>query len=671
MPIRLWGREKVLNNTQAGTQNDEQLIALRNGGAVAVWFDSTDGGDIRARMLDGAGEPITGEIAVASGPFIQNRPAVALLGDGSFSIAWEENGAVNVRNYAADGTPGASISLSGATNPSIWGADTSSKAGYVAYQTPTGEIALARLGAAGEVLAAGIPVNTTTAGTQTDPSVASNGVVLVAWYTDGSPTREIRARVFNANGTPFLGADDFLVRSGTTGQNNFGPPEVTPLSDGNFAIAATGSTGGFGNFSRNFIVSIVTPSGTSAGSINITNFGQGAPNISDGDVVQLANGNLLVAYIEEGQIFALEYGINGGTALGPRIPVSVSGSTAITVSLTLLTDGRVSVVWSGANPSDDTAVLEQILDPRDGFIYGTAAAETVYGGPAGDQIVTLGGNDRVFAMEGADIVYSGAGADFVLGDLGDDVLYGGNDNDQLNGGTGDDALYGEFGADVMVGELGDDLLFGQDGNDTMNASAGQDALYGGDGDDVLLGENGDDAFFGGEGADVIYGGRDGDVLNGENGGDSLLGEAGDDLLDGGGGGDALDGGAGVDNLLGGADGDVLIGGADGDRLEGGPGSDVYWYRAPSEGNDLIVGFVSADDQLQFSGSAFGFAPGATLVQGQTFIIGSGPTQAGPTFVYNNGALYFDADGLGGPAGLVFIALLQGAPTVTAADFQFV
>ncbi len=670
MPIRLWGREKVLNNTQAGTQNDEQLIALRNGGAVAVWFDSTDGGDIRARVLDGAGEPITGEIAVASGPFIQNRPAAAVLGDGSFSIAWEENGSVNVRNFAADGTPGVSVSISGASNPSIFGADVSTKAGYVAYETPTGDIALARLGAAGEILTIGIPVNTTTAEIQSAPSVASNGLVMVAWFTGTNTTLEIRARILNPDGTPYMDRADFSVQTGVTGTNVINPPDVTPLSDGNFAVAYRGSTAGFGNFTSYYRVEVFTRDGVQLSTITATSFGQGAPNISDGDVVQLQNGNLLIAWAEGGQVYAQEYSL-GGTATAPRIPVSTSGSVATTVSLALLADGRVSVVWSGSTPTDPTAILEQILDPRDGFIYGTNAAETVYGGPAGDQIVTLGGNDRVFAMEAPDIVYSGAGADFVLGDLGDDVLYGGDDNDQLNGGTGDDALYGEFGSDVMVGELGDDLLFGQDGNDTMNASAGQDALYGGDGDDVLLGENGDDAFFGGEGADVIYGGRDGDVLNGENGGDSLLGEAGDDLLDGGGGGDALDGGAGVDNLLGGADGDVLIGGADGDRLEGGPGSDVYWYRAPSEGNDLIVGFVSADDQLQFSGSAFGFAPGATLVQGQTFIIGSGPTQAGPTFVYNNGALYFDADGLGGPAGLVFIALLQGAPTVTAADFQFV
>ena len=43
----------------------------------------------------------------------------------------------------------------------------------------------------------------------------------------------------------------------------------------------------------------------------------------------------------------------------------------------------------------------------------------------------------------------------------------------------------------------------------------------------------------------------------------------------------------------------------------------------------------------------------------------------PTFLYftGNGALLFDADGTG-PGGAVFLMLLQGAPALTAADFQF-
>jgi len=179
------------------------------------------------------------------------------------------------------------------------------------------------------------------------------------------------------------------------------------------------------------------------------------------------------------------------------------------------------------------------------------------------------------------------------------------------------------------------------------------------------------AFFGGFGNDTLFLGIGNDVGFGEEGGDTLIGDDGDDVLDGGSGGDVLNGGNGVDNLIGGADGDVLIGGGGGDRIEGGTGVDLFWYQANTEGNDLIVGFNPAEDQLQFTGSQFGgFTAGSMLSNGTTFVNGTGPTVALPTFYYNAGSLFFDPDGTGA-AGAVFIALLQGAPVLTAADFQFV
>ena len=71
---------------------------------------------------------------------------------------------------------------------------------------------------------------------------------------------------------------------------------------------------------------------------------------------------------------------------------------------------------------------------------------------------------------------------------------------------------------------------------------------------------------------------------------ALFGLGGHDRLDGGRGDDALDGGSGND---------LLIGGQGNDRLTGGAGADTFRFAAKS-GNDVILDFNIAEDQLSFA-----------------------------------------------------------------------
>lgn len=96
---------------------------------------------------------------------------------------------------------------------------------------------------------------------------------------------------------------------------------------------------------------------------------------------------------------------------------------------------------------------------------------------------------------------------------------------------------------------------------------------------------------GGNGNDLITGTGGEDRLFGDNGNDRLFGLGGHDRLDGGrGDDDALDGGSGID---------LLIGGQGNDRLTGGSGADTFRFAAQS-GNDFILDFNTAEDQLSFA-----------------------------------------------------------------------
>ena len=93
----------------------------------------------------------------------------------------------------------------------------------------------------------------------------------------------------------------------------------------------------------------------------------------------------------------------------------------------------------------------------------------------------------------------------------------------------------------------------------------------------------------------------------------------------------------------------------------------------SVGNSFQVNTASAGDQDQSSvvtlsngGLTLGaLAPGA-------FVIGTAAGDADDRIIYNSttGQLYFDADGSGAGAAVLF-AILQGAPAITASDFTVI
>ncbi len=675
----LWFAEQRINTTTTGSQFSPSIAKLANGGFVIVWADPANAGDIRAQIFSAAGAAVGTELLVATGVETQVDPVVVGLPDGRFRVLWESTGGVAAYaffNANGSAAPGGS-SYSGAALNNLSVAVRPDGVMIDAFEL-NGDLAFTRIGAGGVFEASALI--TTTAGAQRHPDIArlNSGQFIVVWTTGAT---DVRARLLAADGSP-AGAE-FVVNSTafTVPESNNPRATVTALANGGFVVTWV-SVSPFPGEGFDIRARMFDAGGVPFGADFLVNTTVAGGQFNP-EVVALKDGGFLVAWThnDASTVRGAQFDTTGGR-VGPDFLIS-SGVTAIgagvprSISMVLLDDGRVAVTFIGFSGlgDGDNSIRLQIIDPRNGQIDGSGASETIYGGQFDDQIIALAGADTIFALSGQDVVYGGLGADTVFGDVGDDILYGGDDNDVLNAGTGADVVYGELGNDQVFAELGDDLVFGADGADTINGGAGDDAVYGQNGDDVMFGDAGADACFGGFGADTLFLGVGNDVGFGEEGGDTLIGDDGDDVLDGGAGGDVLNGGNGVDNLIGGGEGDILIGGPGGDRLEGGAGGDLYWWQAQTELNDLVVGFNSAEDQLQFTGSQFGgFTAGSNLLNGSTFISSANPNPTGavPTFLYNNadGSLFFDPDGTGGAA-RIFVALFQGAPALTAGDFQFV
>ncbi len=223
----------------------------------------------------------------------------------------------------------------------------------------------------------------------------------------------------------------------------------------------------------------------------------------------------------------------------------------------------------------------------------------------------------------------------VIGSDDGDVIGGGAGPDELNGRGGNDVLFGGGGIDRLNGGTEDDVLFGEDGNDELNGEDGRDILFGGGGVDLLNGGAGDDIAFGGSGNDNVSGGAGNDILFGEDGADRLRGGAGNDIMFGGGGADRFGFGGALNRLT---------------------------------NVDTIGDFSTTDDRIELDNAIFrGLAEGA--LRASRFVNGTSAGDASDRIIYDraSGNLWFDADGTGASAKVLF-AVLANQPVIDAGDF---
>lgn len=278
----------------------------------------------------------------------------------------------------------------------------------------------------------------------------------------------------------------------------------------------------------------------------------------------------------------------------------------------------------------------------------------------------------------------------------------GSEGVTINGTSGNDVVDAK---NTVAGQplptSGPDTIHGLAGNDSLAALAGNDTVNGGDGTDMLTGGPGDDRIDGGAGIDTASygsapagvtvnlkvtsgqntGGAGTDTLqnvervSGSNYADVLTGSSGANWLGGGNGNDTVHGGLGDDTVRGGPEDDLVNGGGGNDLLDGGPGRDQFRFDSPldaSKNVDRIADFSVADDTIQLSRSIFTALGAKGTLPQSAFRIGTAAQDADDRIIYDSatGNLYYDADGNGGAAQILFSRVSAGL-ALTNADFTVI
>ena len=140
----------------------------------------------------------------------------------------------------------------------------------------------------------------------------------------------------------------------------------------------------------------------------------------------------------------------------------------------------------------------------------------------------------------------------------------------------------------------------------------------------------------------------------------------------------IEGESGNNTLNGMAGNDTLRGGLGNDTLTGGKGSDTFVFNTTANATtnlDTITDFNVTDDTIQLENAVFTGLVGTGTLDSTMFRSGAGVTAAGDSsdrIAYNTttGALYYDADGLGGTAA-VQIALIGNQANLTINDLVII
>ena len=500
------------------------------------------------------------------------------------------------------------------------------------------------------------PQTITNAGGQAieaDIVVLDDGNFVVSW---SSASSTIYAQKFTIAGTPV--GDPVVVENPANNHNGSFPAMATRGSDGWVTVwvdsrsnaAATDTI----RFTRH------NADGTYAVSNVISE-----NDISNPDVVELANGNYVVTWATaSGHIRATILKADG-TPVDPLNPViTVDLDNSRTTSITALSDGGFVIAFKAdggavfvreysADGAAQTTAPVEIAGVRSG--YAPQVVALTKGGFAGGYAIVyhsdFNGNQifiRLVKANGEVVgpeLVSGAGAGQIssvteLADGRISIIWddpslspsGGVRHQIIDAREEVVTVNGTDGADFYIGtdlvDKGTDILKGNGGNDTLWGGNGNDKLIGGVGADSLVGGNGQDtvtyedavADANGVGVKVYflnpgdnYGEAAGDsyssieVIDGSAHKDTIEGGTGNDTFWGANGDDLLKGFGGNDTLGGGNGSDTFYGGAGADRFEGGDRAgdwDTVTYEFTNDG--VVIDLTNTDNNKgEAKGDSYG------------------------------------------------------------------
>jgi len=319
----------------------------------------------------------------------------------------------------------------------------------------------------------------------------------------------------------------------------------------------------------------------------------------------------------------------------------------------------------------------------DNVLDGGAGVDTMSGGLGNDTYIVDTVGDKATessAIGGADLVQSSI--TFTLGSnveslsLTGAAAINGTGNSLNNSIIGNDAknvLNGGHGADSMTGGLGNDTYIVDNAGDVVTESGPSG------GTDLVkatvsftLGDNVENLTLG-VGAVTGTGNALANIITGNAAANILTGGDGSDTLDGRDGADTLYGGTWKDTLKGGTGDDWLYGGLGNDSLNGGAGQDHFVFDTALNASGNVDGFVDfnvADDTMELSQAIFAAAGPTGTLAANAFYTGTAANTADDRIIYDsaNGNIYYDADGTGAGAQVLFAHVTAGL-VLSEADFH--
>jgi len=506
-------------------------------------------------------------------------------------------------------------------------------------------------------------VNTTTGGSQSEPSVAvlPDGGTVVAWTDTGPIPGVVRIQRFDAFGAP-VGAETTVGNIGT-----YGVPQVAVLPDGRYAVAwmSSDTTLSILRFAANGALdggpTVVTTNSS-------TNFAHPF------DVIGLANNTYALAYGTgtPGDGDAALRIISGAGVVGSEIVIdNPAGSSQSTPYLSATASG-ILVTWydgsanlgdiqarsfslTGGSPTAEVTVNTSTANVQ---IFSPVALLTTQNhvvvwndvvGMRGQIITTAGGRIGSEFLVALDASSNDAAAVAATQEGGFVVVY------RTTTGSIVAQAFNSFGL-----PNGDRLRIADTSNEfnAVDVSALPDGRIAvtwsstgaADGSDTgiftRILDPRDGVVSGNANANTLYGNDfRGDQISGFGGADTMFGLGGDDVMFGGDGGDTMSGGAGQDVLFGEFANDVMSGGAGNDNMDGGAGSDTaLWDSARS--NYYVRTFASGGQFYTQVSAASGTDGVDTLVNIETLGFNAGMQAFGlagiqQNLVSNMDGSYFD------------------------------
>jgi Ca2+-binding RTX toxin-like protein len=478
MQIRRWGSEKLVNTTTVDDQYNPRIIALADGRLLAAWRTLGDS-SIRGQLLDARGTPLGGELTLRApdaGSLYEFD--IAGLADGGFYLVWNQVvGAVSYilgRVFTPAGTllREQPVLYSDTLESGVRVSGVGSGA-VVAWNTTSAETVHHRIfdgaGVGGAIAshgAGGAGAMRRTGAIASSPN--GTRFVTVQSYTSGLPPYLLEAVAIDSAGA-YAGFSLGLFGT-TSGAGVARDPAVAWISNTDFVVAWNRELPDqYGN-PQDVEMRIMTTRGFDGWMLPVTEVIRVNSSAAHGQfypqVAALPGGRFVVAWLDltpelAGWALRMQVFDAGGNRLGGEAIVSGSAeNVSSSFHIAALPDGRVAVTWTSLNATgfdgDGSGIFMQIVDPRDGQVTGTSAADTLYGH---DSV-----NDEISGY---------AGHDTLLGLRGDDTLWGGAGNDTLDGGRGADDMHGGAGNDLYHIDNPDDAVFELwvQGNDTIQTGS--------------------------------------------------------------------------------------------------------------------------------------------------------------------------------------------------------